>query len=165
VFSFDYMLACFISVILVMVVIGFTRLMSGSAAKKWKAHRAETVELWEADGVEFVLGPSGGRFCGLESMGDKFGERDFGIIAITTEDLRVTRMSPTTVWSIPFNEFESIAFETEFMGNRAAKTPFIVVEFTQNEQVDTIGFQIAAYDEWAEKLADLANVPLYELEE
>lgn len=164
-FSFDYMLACFISVILVMVVIGVTRLLSGSAAKNWKVHRAETVEQWEADGIEFVLGPSGGRFCGLESMGDKFGERDFGIIAITTEDLRVTRMSPTTVWLIPFNEFESIAFESEFMGNHATKTPFIAVEFTQDGEVDTIGFQIAAYDEWAEKLADLADVPLYELEE
>ena len=163
--SLDYILAFSFSLLAVLLILGLLRFLSGSAAKNWKKHRAETVDLWEADGVEFELGPSGGRFCGLESMGDNFGARDFGIIAITTEDLRVTRMSPMAVWCIPFKEIKSIAFEAEFLGNRATKTPFTVVEFTQDGQVDNLGFQIAAYDEWAEKLADLADVPLYEMEE
>lgn len=165
-FSFDSVMPFVFAVIIAIIVIGVFRLLSGSATKKWKLHRAETADKWKEAGIEFELGPSGGRFCGLESMGDNYGERDFGLIAISTEDLRVTRMSEThNVWCIPFNEMVSVAFESEFLGNRAKKTPFIVVEFERGEQVDNIGFQIAAYDEWAEKLADLADVPLYEMED
>ncbi len=164
--TLENVIALIVTLLAVMVVIGVFRFLFGTSTKKWKMHRAETVDKWKEAGVEFEQGPSGGRFCGLESMGDKYGERDFGIVAITTEDLRVTRMSETNdVWCIPFDEMVSVAFESEFLGNRAKKTPFIVIEFEQNGKIDNLGFQVADYDEWAEKLRDLADVPLYELEE
>jgi hypothetical protein len=46
------------------------------------------------------------------------------------------------------------------MGNRGQKTPFIVVRFTKEGQLDKLGFQVGEHEAWAKALAQAAKVSL-----
>ena len=50
------------------IILVLFQLLTHTISRRWNKHKAETVDKWEAEGIEFVRGPSGGQFGGLESM-------------------------------------------------------------------------------------------------
>lgn len=134
----------------------FPRLVS----RRWNKHKAETVEKWQAEGIDFLRGPSGGKFGGLESMGVSRVITGIGYVALTAKDLRVTRATPSGVWLVTYKQIKSVTIRQTFMGNRSQKTPFIVVRFVKDGQADKLGFQVSDYQLWAADLARVAKVSL-----
>ena len=126
-------------------------------SRRWNKHKAETVDKWEAEGIEFVRGPTGARFGGLESMGIDRVLRGIGLVLITDKDLRVTRSSPLGTWCVPFKQIKGVTIQPAFMGHRG-KTPFIVVRFKKEGEADKLGFQVKDCEAWASDLAEAAGV-------
>jgi hypothetical protein len=143
----------------IMAGLGFFRFTVG---RRWNRHKAETVSTWEAEGIEFKLGPVGGQFGGLESMGEQGVVRGIGFVALTDHDLRVTRATPSAAWCISFPQIKSVMLRPSFLG-KSGKTPFIVVRFVKDGQADRLGFQVKAFEEWAEAVAQAAQVSLKDL--
>jgi hypothetical protein len=52
-----------------------------------------------------------------------------------------------------------VTIQPTYLGHRG-KTPFIVVRFTNEGELDRLGFQVKEVDTWAQKLAELAGVKL-----
>ena len=127
-------------------------------SRRWNKHKAETVAKWEAEGLHFLRGPSGGKFGGLESMGANRVITGVGYAALTDKDLRVTRVTPSAAWIVTYKQIKSIAIQQAFMGTRSQKTPFIVVRFVKDGQADKLGFQVNDYETWAADLARIAGV-------
>lgn len=127
-------------------------------ARRWNQHKAATVGKWEREGIEFVRGPAGGQFGGLESDGSKRVVRGIGFVVMTETDLRVTRAQPPGIWCITYKQIKGITIQPAFMGHRAKKTPFIVVRFVKEGQKDKLGFQVNNFETWAEELAEAAGV-------
>lgn len=127
---------------------------------RWNRHKAETVDKWAAEGVQFVRGPAGGQFGGLESMGQTKGLTGVGFIALTDTDLRVTRSTPSEAWQIPFRQIKGVTIQPAFLGKHSKKTPFIVVRFKKEGKADKLAFQVRDFEEWAEDLAKKAGVRL-----
>jgi hypothetical protein len=136
------------------------RFVSGTASRQWTRHRAETVDKWAADGVEFRRGPLGARIAGLESMGVSRAVRGVGYAAITTTDLRLTRSVPAAVYCIPFEQISRITIQPTFLGLRSRTTPFLVVSFEQDGQPDKVGFQVTDFEVWARDLAQAAGIDM-----
>lgn len=150
-----------VSVAVVFVIVGLGRFMTGSMAKRWKQHRAATVDAWLAEGVEFTRGPTAIQFGGLESMGGQRVVRGAGLVMLTEKDLRVTCATPTTVWwTLNFKQIKGVTVQRAFLGKTANKTPFIVVRFKKDGQADKLGFQVKDVDGWATQLAESARVKL-----
>ncbi len=129
-------------------------------SRRWNQHRASTVGQWEAEGVNFIKGPIGGKFIGLESTDSGRKAMGIGFMAVTEADLRVTRASPPGSWQISLRQIKGVALRSTFIGQRSKQVPFIVVRFTQDGQKDRLAFQVKAVDAWAETLADRAGVKL-----
>jgi hypothetical protein len=127
-------------------------------ARRWNRHKAETVGRWQAEGIEFERGPAGGRFGGLESMGDKKVTAGIGFAVLTHKDLRVTRVTPFGVWCIPFKQIKGVTLQPTFLGQSSKKVPFIVVRFVQDAQADKLAFKVNDYQAWAKDLAKAARV-------
>jgi hypothetical protein len=128
-------------------------------SRRWNRHRAATVGKWEAEGLEFIRGPVGGQFGGLESMGINRVIRGIGFVAMTTKDLRVTRATPEGVWCVTYKQIKGVAIQPAFLGHKG-KTPFIVVRFVKEGKPDKLGFLVKNFEEWAEELAEAAEVSL-----
>ena len=154
-----------ITVIIFIVILIVLRIVTNNVSRNWNRHRAETVDKWTEEGVEFIRGPKGGQFSGLESMGVHKVIRGVGFAAITSKDLRVTRSVPTGEWSIPLKQIKKVTIQPTFMGNRSKKTPFIVVRFKQGGETDKLGFQVTEFEDWAKKLAKVAGVRLQDIRE
>ena len=121
---------------------------------------------WEAEGVEFVKGPTGSKFGGLESTGYFRVIRGIGVSVLTPTDLRVTRSSPLDAWCIPFDTINAVTLQSAYLGQPSKSTPFIVVNFdTEEGEPDDLGFQIPGYQEWAEEIAEAAGVELQNMPE
>jgi len=129
-------------------------------ARRWNQHRVATVGKWEAAGIEFVRGPVGGQFGGLESMGAKAVVRGIGLVMMTDKDLRVTRAAPPGWWSVTYKQIKGVTIQGEFLGQKAKETPFIVVRFVQDGQADRLAFKVKDYQTWAKELAKAARVSL-----
>ncbi len=129
-------------------------------ARRWNQHKAKTVRQWESDGVEFVRGPVGGQFGGLESMGAKRVVRGIGFAALTDKELRVTRAAPSAEWWVPFKQIKGVTLQPDFLGQTSHKVPFIVVRFVKDGQADKLGFKVNDYQAWAKDLAKAAHVSL-----
>ena len=154
-----------ISTIIFIIILVLFRLFTNNISRSWNRHKAETVDKWKEEGVEFIRGPQGGQFSGLESMGVDRVIRGIGFAAITSKDLRVTRSVPSEVWSIPLKQIKKVTIQAIFMGNRSKKTPYIVVRFKQEDETDELGFQIKEFEEWAKDLAKAAGVRLQDIRE
>lgn len=133
-----------------------------SLSRRWGKHKKATVDKWQADGVEFIRGPSGGQFGGLESMGVKRVITGIGLVVMTEKDLRVTRAQPVGSWIVTYRQIKGVSIRWKFMGDVSKKTPFIVVRFVKDGQPDKLGFRVNNYEEWAEALAEEAGVTLKE---
>jgi hypothetical protein len=129
-------------------------------ARRWNKHKADTVDKWEAEGIEYVRGPAGGQFGGLESMGEKQIVRGVGFVVMTENDLRVTRATPPGTWCVTYKQIKGVTIQPAFMGHTTQKTPFIVVRFVKDGQKDKLAFLVKNYVEWAEELAETAGVNL-----
>jgi hypothetical protein len=140
--------------------LAFFWLMPMLLTRRWNQHKAKTVTQWETEGVKFKRGPVGGKFGGLESMKVSQVHPGVGYVALTDKDLRVTRLAPFGVWIVPFKQIKGITLRSTFMGNRGQKTPFIVVRFTKEGQLDKLGFQVGEHEAWAKALAQAAKVSL-----
>lgn len=157
--NIDFVTVVAFGMLILLGVVLLFRYLSGSLSRRWKAHRADTVDQWAADGVEFELGPVATQFGGLESMGVTKAVRGVGYAVLTANDLRVTCATPTTVWwTLNFRQIKGIALKRGFLGKRVKQTPFIVVRFVKDGQLDKLGFQVKDFEEWAEKIADRAGV-------
>lgn len=141
------------------VILGIFRWITGSAARSWAYHKAETVDKWAAEGIEFLKGPTGSKFGGLESTGYFRVIRGIGLTVLTPTDLRVTRSSPSDAWCIPFERINAVTIQSAYLGQPSKKTPFIVVNFETDEgESDDLGFQIPDHEAWAEAIAEAAGV-------
>jgi len=159
----DFVTVVAFGMLILLGVVLLFRYMSGSLSRRWKAHRADTVDQWAADGVEFELGPVAAQFGGLESMGVAKAVRGVGYAVLTPKDLRVTSATPTTVWwTLNFRQIKGITLKRSFLGKRVKQTPFIVVRFVKDGQADKLGFQVKDFEAWAQKIADKAGVSVDE---
>ena len=131
-----------------------------AVSRRWNRHKAATVGKWEAEGLEFIRGPVGGQFGGLESMGANRVIRGIGFVAMTTKDLRVTRATPEGAWFVTYKQIKGVIIQRSFLGHTGKKTPLIVVRFVKDGKKDKLGFQVKNFEEWAEDLADAAGVSL-----
>ena len=120
----------------------------------------QTLILLKAEGIEFVRGPAGGQFGGLESTGEKRIIRGVGFVVMTRNDLRVTRATPPGTWCITYKQIKGVTIQPAFMGHTTQKTPFIVVRFVKDGKKDKLGFLVKDFAEWAEELAETAGVNL-----
>jgi hypothetical protein len=136
-----------------------------SLSRRWNQHKKTTVDKWQAEGIEFVRGPAGGQFGGLESMGVKRVLTGIGLAMMTTKDLRITRATPPGWWIVTYKQIKGVSIRWKFMGEVSKKTPFIVVRFVKDGQPDKLGFRVNNYEEWAKELAEAAGVPLKDQEE
>jgi hypothetical protein len=128
-------------------------------SRRWNRHKAATVGKWEAEELEFIRGPVGGQFGGLESMGANRVVRGIGFVVMTTKDLRVTRATPEGVWCVTYKQIKGVTIQPSFLGHKG-KTPFIVVRFVKDGKPDKLGFQVKNFEEWAEELAKTADVSI-----
>ncbi len=142
------------------LVVSLFYLFNRTVTRRWQKHRAETIETWEAEGIEFVLGPEGCQFGGLESTGSRKVIRGIGYTVVTSKDLRVTRSAPSEVQHITHKQIKRVQLMDEYLDHQSNTTPFIVVGFKRKGQKDKLGFQVKPYQEWAEKIAQLAGVRL-----
>jgi hypothetical protein len=144
-----------------LIILGIFRWVTGTAARTWNQHKIETIDKWEAEGVEFIKGPTGSKFGGLESTGYFRVIRGIGLTVLTPTDLRVTRSAPTDAWCIPFDKINAVTIQSAYLGQPSKKSPFIVIDFdTEAGESDTLGFQIPNHNEWAEEIAKAAGVEL-----
>ena len=153
----DPILFIIIGTIIMIAILVLFRVVINTASRRWNKHKAGTVLKWESEGVRFVRGPVGGSFGGLESMGINRVIRGIGFIALTDQDLRVTRSIPEAVWCINFKQIKGVTIQPAFLGKRG-KTPFIVVRFVKDGAADKLAFQVGAYQAWAGDLAQAAGV-------
>ncbi|MDM8528840.1 hypothetical protein QUF58_11625 [Anaerolineales bacterium HSG24] len=123
-----------------MVVFLVIRVFVGRINRVWNKHRAETVDKWNTEDIEYILEPIGGQFGGLESMGEKMVIRGVGFVALTNKDLRVTRSTPSGQWIINFRQIKKIITRHYFLGKRSDKVPFIVIRFVKDSKKDRLGF-------------------------
>lgn len=148
------------SFILIALTLWAARFFTGGISRRWNKHKAETVDQWEAEGIQFRQGPVGGQFGGLESMGVKRAITGIGFMALTDKDLRVTRATPPQVWCISYKQIKGVTLQRTFLGKQSKKTAFIVVRFKQGGKADKLGFQVREAEVWAEELARYARVSL-----
>ncbi len=153
-------LILFIGPVLLVAVLLMLWFGTRTTTRRWNKHKAETVSRWEAEGVQFVRGPTGGQFGGLESTGMKKVIRGIGFAALTDKDLRVTRSSPSRAWIIPFKQMRKVVIQNAFLGKRVTKNPFIVVHFKKKGQADKLGFLVKEPEAWAADIAQAADIPL-----
>ena len=133
-----------------------------SLGRRWGTHKKATVDKWQAEGVEFIRGPSGAQFGGLESMGTKRVITGIGLAVMTTKDLRVTRAQPAGSWIVTYKQIKGVSIRWKFLGEASKKTPFIVIRFIKDGQPDKLGFRVNDYEAWAAELAEKAGVTLKE---
>ena len=131
-----------------------------SLSRNWNKHKQATVDKWQTEGVEFIRGPVGGQFSGLESTGVKRNITGIGLVVMTEKDLRVTRARPLGSWIVTYKQIKGVSIRWKFMGEVGKKTPFIVARFVKDGQPDKLGFRVNNYEEWAEALAEAAGVTL-----
>ena len=112
---------------------------------------------WEREGVVFLRGPEGANFSGLESKG--MGQvRGNGFIALTGQDLRVTRAAPATEWRIPHQQIKQVTLEPSFLGKQRGGMKVLVVTFEQDGQPDRIGVYVRNGAAWVEAVTNAANL-------
>lgn len=128
--------------------------------QRWNKHKAATIGKWEAEGIEFVHGPAGGQFGGLESMGAKRVIRGVGFVVMTEKDLRVTRATPPRSWCVTYKQIKGVSLQPEFLEHHPKNVPFIVVRFVKDGKADKLGFLVKDFETWAEELAEAAGVSL-----
>ena len=105
---------------------------------------------WEGEGVLFLRGPEGANFSGLESQG--MGQvRGNGFIALTGEDLRVTRAVPAGEWRIPHRQIKQACLEPSFLGKRRGR-PVLVITFEADGQPDRLGVYVRDGEAWVEAI-------------
>jgi len=129
-------------------------------ARRWNQHRARTIGKWEAEGIEFIHGPAGSQFGGLESTGAKRVLRGVGLVVMTEKDLRVTRATPPGTWCITYKQIKGVTIQPEFLEHRPKKVPYIVVRFVKDGQTDKLGFLVKDPETWAKELAQATHVSL-----
>ena len=161
----EIFLTILFSFILIALTFWVGRFFTGGVSRRWNRHKAETVDQWQAEGIEFRRGPVGGQFGGLESMESKNVVTGIGFVVLTQKDLRVTHAPSFGVWLIPYKQIKGVTLQPAFMGKQSKKTPFIVVRFKQGGKSDKIGFQVREPEAWAEELGRYARVSVKDLRE
>lgn len=58
-----------VSTLIFIIILVLFRLFTNNISRTWNRHKAETVDKWEEEGLEFICGPKAAQFGGLESMG------------------------------------------------------------------------------------------------
>ncbi|GEM_PF-5416406 len=156
----DLMFYAAVGMAIAFLVVGLVRLMTYRTARSWRKHEAETIGKWRAEGVNFVRGPVGCQFGGLESTGITRVIRGIGLVVLTDNDLRITRAAPLESWCIGFKQIKGITFQAAFLGKKSNKAPFIVIRFNKNGQTDKLAFQVREFKVWADDIAAAARVSL-----
>jgi hypothetical protein len=124
----------------------------------WWLRRKKTAltRQWEREGVVFLRGLAAANFSGLESKG--MGQvRGNGFIALTGQDLRITRAVPAAEWRIPHQQIKQVALEPSFLGKRRGMK-VLVITFEQEGQPDRIGVYVRNGADWVEVIANAANL-------
>ena len=143
-----------------LIVVGVVYFMGRSVNRRWSRHKVETIDRWEAEGVEFVHGPIASQFGGLESMGGNV-TRGIGYAVLTPADLRVTCAIPSPQWwGVPLKQITAVTLAYDFLGKSARQTPFIVVDYKHDQKTDRLGFQVKDAEPWGKAIADAAGVTL-----
>ena len=149
-----------LTLLALLIVIGVVYFMGRSVSRRWNNHKAETIDRWATEGVEFTHGPASSQFGGLESMEHNI-TRGIGYAVLTPADLRVTCAIPRTEWwVVPLKQITGITLAYNFLGKSAKQTPFIVIHYKDNDNIDRLGFQVKDAETWATEVANAAGVTL-----
>lgn len=111
---------------------------------------------WEQEGVIFRRGPEAANFSGLESKGPA-QVRGNGFIALTEQDLRVTRVLPPAEWHIPFPQIKTVTLEPSFLGKRRT-SQVLVISFESDGQPDRLGVYVSDGPAWVEAISNAAGL-------
>ena len=84
--------------------------------------------------------------------------RGNGFIALTGQDLRVTRAAPATEWRIPHQQIKQVTLEPSFLGKQRGGMKVLVVTFEQDGQPDRIGVYVRNGAAWVEAVTNAANL-------
>ncbi len=145
------------------LLVGMFRLFSYNITRHWKKHQAQSVDLWKAEGVEFILGPSGCQFGGLESTGAIRIIQGVGYAALSDQDLRLTRATPVAIHIISHKQIKGLTIQPTFLGNKSKKVPYLVIRFKQAGEADKIAFRVKDYEAWVTAIATAAKVRVKDL--
>lgn len=111
---------------------------------------------WEQEGRIFLQGPTGINFSGLESKG-LAQIRGNGFMALTDQDLRITRAVPAAEWRIPHRQIKGVTLQSSFLGKRRGMK-VLVIAFEQAGQPDRIGIYVRNSATWLEAIANAAEL-------
>ncbi len=117
---------------------------------------AKETRQWEREGVIFSKKPAMSNFAGIESQG-MIKVRGNGVIALTTEDLRITRAVPAAKWCIPHNHIKAVTLENSFLGKRRG-SKVLVITFEKEGYQDRIGVYVGNSLDWANAIKEVANL-------
>ncbi len=95
-------------------------------------------------------------FAGLESQG-MVKVRGNGVIALTTEDLRITRAVPAAEWRILYHQIQAVTLEATYLGKWRGR-PALVIAFEKEDQQDRIGVYVGNSLDWANAIKEVANL-------
>lgn len=126
---------------LVGLIFGVIWLLQSFVITRLKRHATQTVQRWEQAGVNIVHGPEGSNFGGLQSMGVA-RVRGNGIIALTEQDVRVTRLLPAGEWIIPFDSITEVSLQRWFLTHANLRTPYLIIAFNRLGTLDALGVQV-----------------------
>lgn len=155
-----WLLAMLISTVILVVVVVAVGTASRRLGRNWNKHRADTIDKWNEEGVEYTMEPVVCQFGGLDSVGEARQLRGAGYAALTTKDLRVTRVVPSESWILNYKQIKGITLARHFKGKVVNKTPFIVVKFSKEGQADKLAFQVKDVETWAKALAAATGVKI-----
>ena len=99
----------------------------------WWLRRKKTLvaRAWEREGRVFLRRPVGINFSGLESQG--MGQiRGNGFMALTDQDLRITRAAPAAEWRYLHRDIKGVGLEASFLGKRRGRMKVLVITFEQD---------------------------------
>jgi hypothetical protein len=127
----------------------------GLAIRWLRRKKVAVTRQWAQEGVLFLRGPEGANFSGFESQG-LAQVRGNGFIALTGEDLRLTRAIPAAEWCIPYQQIKQATLEPSFLGKRRGR-PVLVITFERDGQPDRLGVYVRDGQAWVEAMSTLVG--------
>lgn len=121
-----------------------------------RRHKAALTKAWLREGVVFLRGPTGANVSGLESQG-MVQVRGNGVIALTGDDLRITRAAPSAEWRIPFDQIKEVTLESSFLGKRRSMQVLVITFAEDGQPADRIGVYVRQPQAWLEAIKQMAK--------
>jgi hypothetical protein len=112
-----------------------------ATARRLTARRAQALQSWKAQGLQFVLGPAQANFLNERRS---FGTNGNGTLLLSTDAVRFVQAAPEREIVIPLDDIDQVTLVNQFNG-RWGGGPFLVI---QRKVGDLTGFQTEQPQRW-----------------